>query len=83
MSLRIKVEAEPGNNLRDVMVEMADLASRVGVRLELRANDTVFWVDPDDTADGVRAAFDRLYPTSKYVASWIKHGAPRSPGKPS
>lgn len=78
--LTIQAEASAGKDLKVAMVEMLDLARRLGVRVELKGNETTFWVTPDDTREGVEDAFDRLYPASRLVASWISEPVRRRVG---
>jgi hypothetical protein len=78
--LMIKAEASAGTDLRESMIpDMVALAARTGARVEVRGNETVFWADPGDTVDAMQAAYDRLYPASRYVATFIKQVAPRRP----
>ena len=70
--LTIKVEGFAGCDLKEAMVDMIRVAQVTGCRAELRANETVFWVVPSDTEEEIRAAFDRLYPLSAYVATHIQ-----------
>lgn len=75
--LTLKISANAGANLRETMMEMVALAQRVQIRVELQANDTIFWVDPSDNNATVVLAYQRLYPDSRYVASWIPYPVSR------
>ena len=75
--LTIKVEAAPGDDLRHAMVEMMVLANQTHCVVELRANGTTFRVRPADTAREIHDAFDRLYPKSSLVATWVTRPFPR------
>ena len=76
--LTIKAEASAGCSLRDQMLpEMLDLARRTGCVIEVSGNETKFWVKPDDTISHLVASFDRLYPASSLVATWIRQIVPR------
>ena len=71
--LGLKVEAMVGMSLRDdLMPQMLSLAQRTNCRIECRANDTEIWVYPTDTVDGLRDAFDRLYPRSRLITTSMK-----------
>jgi hypothetical protein len=79
MALTIKVETQPGDDLRTSMTEMLDLARRLGVRVEMKANGSTFWVYPEDTTLSVIDAFDRLYLKSRLVAAHITKPVPLVP----
>lgn len=76
--LRLIVHAEAGASLRNAMADMVAVATRTGCMIEMKGNETTFWVEPGDTLPEVLRAFDRLYPQSTYVATWIKQPAPRA-----
>lgn len=76
--LMLKVEGMAGANLGDLMVDMLDLARRTGCMVEMKANDITFWVYPDDVEADIRAAFDRLYPTSRYVSTRTRAPVPHT-----
>lgn len=81
--LMIEAKASVGQSLRDDMIpDMVALARRTGAQVEVRGNDTVFWANPDDAVEDLQAAYDRLYPASRYVATFIRHVAPRAPVEP-
>lgn len=81
--ITISVECSAGTDLRMVaMPAMLDLAQRTGCRIELKANDTVFWVRPEDSYTALIHAFDRLYPKSRYVSTGISRSVPRPPKEP-
>lgn len=75
--LFLSVDALAGMHLGEAMVEMLDLARRVGCGIELKANDTTLWVYPEDTEEAVRDAFARLYPKSRYVSTHTKEPVPK------
>ena len=80
--LMIKAEGSAGQSLRDDMIpQMVRLAYSTGCGVEVRANDTVFWVYPSDTVADMQAAYDRLYPESRYVSTGISRPAPRKPAE--
>jgi hypothetical protein len=80
MTLTLKAEADAGTNLRDQMLpEALDLARRMGVRIEISGNDTLFWIHPWDSIADLQSAYDRLYPESSIVSVKMQAPAPRIP----
>lgn len=76
--LTIEAKASAGQCLRNDMIpDMVRLARTTGVRVEVRGNDSVFWADPNDTVGGLQQAYDRLYPSSRYIATFIAAPVPR------
>ena len=75
-------EAMWGADLRrDVLPEMAALARTTGTPVKVRGNGTTFLAYPDDTAEALQAAFDRLYPASTHVAVKIQQPMPKEPAQ--
>ena len=75
-------EAMLGADLRrDVLPEMAALARTTGTPVKVRGNGTTFLAYPDDTAEALQAAFDRLYPASTHVAVKIHQPMTREPAQ--
>lgn len=84
MTLMIKAEGSPGRSLRDDLIpDMVRLAQRTQCGIEVRANDTIFWAYPRDTIEEMQAAYDRLYPQSRYVGTGMAKPALRTPVAPS
>jgi hypothetical protein len=78
--LTLKVEASLGADLRnDVMPQLVQLARFTQCRVELMGNDTLFWAHPSDTVPVMLDAYDRLYPHSRIVSTFIRHPVPRAP----
>lgn len=81
MTLRLRVEANAGQSIRELMDEMLVLAKLTGCVVDMNGNDTEFWVSPTDTTEGLSAAYDRLYPVSRIVCTSI--AAPVRRAKPA
>ena len=76
--LTIKAEGSAGMSLRDQMLpEMLVLAKVTNCAVEVKANETVFVVFPNDTCDSILSAYDRLYPDSRMVMSGMMKPWPR------
>jgi len=70
--LTIKAHGSPGMDLREQMLpEMLSLAKATGCRVEVSANETLFWAHPTDFLPDLQGAYDRLYPDSRIVAVQI------------
>lgn len=82
--LMIKAEASAGQSLRNDMIpDMVALAQRTGCSVAVRDNDTLFWAYPSDHVAEMQAAYDRLYPLSRYVSTGIRQPALRMPASPA
>jgi hypothetical protein len=76
-TLAIKVEADAGDEIINVMFAMYTMAQRTGCRIECRMNGTLFWVRPENTWPELSAAYDRLYPESGIIAVNLREPVPR------
>lgn len=78
MTLMIEAKGSAGQSLRDdIIPDMVRLAQRTQCSVEVNANDTIFWAYPRDTIEEMQAAYDRLYPESRYVSTGMATAASR------